>query len=343
METDTFTIEALFDFLSNDIKTISLIGLEKNVGKTTFLNFLLNGLAAKRIPVLVLSIGRDGEPIDSLENTRKPDILIYEGDCFLTISELLKNPSGVEIIEAFDEKVSGSKVLLVRALQETKVQLINPGNQTIVSRLIRRSINKCGKCSVLIDGALDRLSHGSSALVDGVFICTGVQVEGTLEQMIEQTKDLVENLEKNTCNAEAKRIISERRPEINTLIIRNHQINECIPGTLLDSAELDEKIKNNDIIYTTGVLTDKIIKRLVDKNFGFTIALTDGTKCHVTQKTKAMMKRKGIMFKVLNQIPVYGLSVNSVGIRRSMNPSKVLTAFKEAFKDKWVFDTKYFI
>jgi aerobic-type carbon monoxide dehydrogenase small subunit (CoxS/CutS family) len=343
METDAFSIEAFFDFLSNNQKVISIIGMEKNVGKTTLLNYLLRGLADKGLPVLILSIGRDGESVDALEKTKKPGIMVYNGGCFLTIRELLKTPSAVEILETFNEKVSGSKVLLARALQKTEIQLINPGNQKVVSRMIHSSFNRCGKCTVLIDGALDRLSHGASNLVDGVFICTGVQVEGTLVQIIEKTKELVDNLENSTCTDEIKRLISDCKAEFGTVIIRNHHINACMTGTLLDSTELDEKIKNNDIIYTTGVLTDKIIKRFGEKDLRCTIVLIDGTKCHVSQRAKAMMTRKGIDLKVLNQIPVYGLSVNSVGIRRSMNPSKVLMAFKEVFKDKWVFDTQYFI
>ncbi|MFW6263626.1 MAG: hypothetical protein ACOC34_06290, partial [Thermotogota bacterium] len=67
----------------------------------------------------------------------------------------------------------------------------------------------------------------------------------------------------------------------------------------------------------------------------------DGTQCHLSQRYHALMERRGIALRLLNSIPVYGLSVNSVGIRRSMNPSKVLKAFREAFKDKWVFDTQY--
>ncbi|MEA1884461.1 MAG: hypothetical protein U9N62_08095 [Thermotogota bacterium] len=342
MEKETFSIETFFDFLSNDHKVISIIGMEKNVGKTTLLNYLLKVMAEKGLPVLVLSIGRDGEPVDVLEKTKKPDITVYAGGCFLTIRELLKTPTAVEIVETFNEKISGSKVLLARALQNTEIQLINPGNQKVVSNMIRNSIKRCGKCTVFIDGALDRLSHGASNLVDGVFICTGVQVEGTLDQIIDKTKELVDNLENSTCDDEMLRLISECKSEFRTFIIRNDQIEACMAGTLLDSTELDEKIKNNDIIYTTGVLTDKIIKRLGEKDLRYTIVLIDGTKCHVSHRYKAIMTRKGIVLKVLNQIPVYGLSVNSVGIRRSMNPSKVLTAFEEAFKDKWVFDTQYF-
>ena len=341
MEKDTFSINSFFDFLSATPKVISIIGMEKNVGKTTLLNYFLKEMAERSLAVLVLSIGRDGETVDAVENTRKPAIMIDKGGCFITIKELIKTPSTVEILESFDEKISGSKMLLARALQNTEIQLINPGNQQNVSRMIQSSVNRCGSCSVFIDGALDRMSHGSSALIDGVFVCTGVQVDGLFSQVIEKTKLLITNLENRVCNQEIQRLITDSVSDYGTIIIRNGQLIHCIAGTLLDSTELDEKIKNNDIIYTTGVLTDKIIKRLLDREVRVTIVLIDGTKCHISQRYNAIIERKGIAISVLNTIPVYGLSVNSVGIRQSMNPSKVLTAFQKAFKDKWVFDTTY--
>jgi len=341
METDTFSIAPIFDRLRTHQKIISIIGLEKNVGKTTLLNALLKGMAERGFQTLVLSIGRDGEQIDALEKTRKPGILIYKGSCFISIGELIKRPSAVEILEVFDEKVSGSKLILARALQNTQVQLINPGDQKRLNRIIRISIQKSGSHTVFIDGALDRLSHGSSTLIDGVFVCTGVQVEGSLPQVIEKTKTLIANLENQECAPEIREIIRSEENKCGSMIVRNHRMNSCIPGAFLDTKELDEKIKNNDIIYTAGVLTDAIIKRFIDKDLKVTVVLMDGTKCQVSQRYRIKMIRKGILLRVLNTIPVYGLSVNSIGIRRSMNPSKVLTAFQESFKDKWVFDTTY--
>src|SRR6056297_1806625 len=108
METDTFSIEELFDFLAAKQRVISIIGMEKNIGKTTLLNFLLKGMYERSLPTLVMSVGRDGEAIDSVENTPKPEIIVYKGGCFLTITELITTPSSVEILETFDVKVSGS-------------------------------------------------------------------------------------------------------------------------------------------------------------------------------------------------------------------------------------------
>ena len=341
METNTFSIEELFDFLAAKQRVISIIGMEKNIGKTTLLNFLLKGMYERSLPTLVMSVGRDGEAIDSVENTPKPEIIVYKGGCFLTINELITTPSSVEILETFDVKVSGSKVILARALADTKIQLVNPANQMMLSKLIDQGVRHCGKCTVLIDGALDRFSHGSTSLIDGVFVCAGVQTAGDLPLIIKKTKLLIGYLECTESEDYIRRLIRNNEIEKGSAIIRDRKAVACITGTLLDTTELDEKIKNNDIIYTTGVITDKIMKRFIDRELNVTIVLIDGTRCHISQRYSLIINRKRIAIRVLNRIPVYGLAVNSVGIRRSMNPSKVLKDFREAFKDLRVFDTRY--
>jgi len=341
METKTFSINHLFDFFTEKSQIISIIGMDKNVGKTTLLNFLLKELQNRHVPTLVLSIGRDGEANDSVENTSKPPIIIYKGGCFLTIKELIRTPSSIEILECFNSKVSGSKIILGHALQDTQIQLVNPANQKVLSEMIRISLERCGGGTVFIDGALDRLSHGSSSLIDGVFVCAGVQSEGDLSEIIKKTRLLISHLQNEVCDKKIKQLILKQALEKGTLLIRNEEIIDCIQGTLIDTTDLDEKIKNNDIIYTTGVITDKIINRFIEREQIITMVLIDGTKAHISQRYCAIMHRMGIRLQIINRIPVYGLSINSVGIRRSMNPSKVLKCFREAFKGIHVFDTTY--
>ena len=63
--------------------TISIVGLEKNTGKTECLNYIL-----KRVPfdkkVGVSSIGIDGEYKDQVTFGSKPEIFLREGMLFTT-------------------------------------------------------------------------------------------------------------------------------------------------------------------------------------------------------------------------------------------------------------------
>ena len=64
-------------------KRISIIGMEKNVGKTTLLNKLIADIG-KTKKLGLTSIGRDGEDIDVVTNTDKPRIYVREGSIIAT-------------------------------------------------------------------------------------------------------------------------------------------------------------------------------------------------------------------------------------------------------------------
>ena len=71
-----------YKFIEN-YKRISIIGMEKNVGKTTLLNKLIADIG-KTKKLGLTSIGRDGEDIDVVTNTDKPRIYVREGSIIAT-------------------------------------------------------------------------------------------------------------------------------------------------------------------------------------------------------------------------------------------------------------------
>jgi hypothetical protein len=77
-----------------NIKRLSLIGLSKNVGKTTTTNHLLETLVAERsyrVDELALtSLGLDGEAVDALTGLPKPRYIPQEGLLVATTVDLLR-------------------------------------------------------------------------------------------------------------------------------------------------------------------------------------------------------------------------------------------------------------
>ncbi|MDY6895165.1 MAG: hypothetical protein SVO01_07110, partial [Thermotogota bacterium] len=69
------------------MKSVSIVGLEKNTGKTETINYLLKTLN-KRIGIT--SIGLDGEPIVQLTSMPKPHIGIVKGTIFATAEKYYK-------------------------------------------------------------------------------------------------------------------------------------------------------------------------------------------------------------------------------------------------------------
>ncbi|MBR4980513.1 MAG: hypothetical protein IKY05_03315, partial [Bacteroidales bacterium] len=56
-------------------KSLSIVGLEKNTGKTVCLNYILERLPSTGYSVAVTSIGIDGESKDQVTGTQKPEIV----------------------------------------------------------------------------------------------------------------------------------------------------------------------------------------------------------------------------------------------------------------------------
>ena len=83
----------------NETKTMSIVGMCKNAGKTTMLNWLLTG-GHLRGTLGLTSIGRDGESTDVVTGTEKPGIFVREGTLIATAKDMLRlGDTTLEIME----------------------------------------------------------------------------------------------------------------------------------------------------------------------------------------------------------------------------------------------------
>ena len=65
-------------------RSMSIVGLEKNTGKTECLNYVLKRLEHSGKQLAVTSIGIDGEGTDQVTLTQKPEIELYNDVIFVT-------------------------------------------------------------------------------------------------------------------------------------------------------------------------------------------------------------------------------------------------------------------
>ena len=73
----------------HSVKTMSIVGMCKNAGKTTMLNWLLEQGRLQGVLGLT-SIGRDGESTDVVTGTEKPGIFVREGTLIATAQDMLR-------------------------------------------------------------------------------------------------------------------------------------------------------------------------------------------------------------------------------------------------------------
>lgn len=65
-------------------RSLAIVGLEKNTGKTECLNYLLRQIGKMDGQFALTSIGIDGESRDQVCQTPKPEIEVPEGMIFVT-------------------------------------------------------------------------------------------------------------------------------------------------------------------------------------------------------------------------------------------------------------------
>ena len=113
--------------LSKKYKTLSIVGMAKNAGKTTALNYLIEEADDEGVVLGITSTGRDGETTDVVTGTDKPRVFLYE-DTIVSVPSQLYDlaEAGLEIVKKTDYRTSIGEVLLCRVCDSGYVQIAGP-------------------------------------------------------------------------------------------------------------------------------------------------------------------------------------------------------------------------
>ena len=178
-------------------KSCSIVGLEKNTGKTECFNYVMQRLPLDKIRVAVSSIGIDGETTDQVTKTAKPEIFLREGVYFGTsekhyLTKLLTS----ELLEISDENTSLGNIVIGKALTPGKLLLSGPSS----TNGLHRWMNEMQKYDIgltIIDGALSRLSLASPAVSESMILATGAAYSANINTLVQKTAFVVQmiNLE----------------------------------------------------------------------------------------------------------------------------------------------------
>ena len=79
---------ALLSELAEKYNTLSIVGMSKNAGKTTALNYLIEEAMDEGVNIGVTSTGRDGETQDLVTGTEKPRVYL-DIDTLVAVPEFL--------------------------------------------------------------------------------------------------------------------------------------------------------------------------------------------------------------------------------------------------------------
>ncbi|MBM7560165.1 hypothetical protein [Marinitoga litoralis] len=288
------------------MKSISIVGLEKNTGKTETLNYVLKKINKT---IGITSIGIDGESIDQVTSTPKPEIEIKEGTIFATTEKFYKQKRFTsEILSIEDDlRTSLGRIVIARALEKGKVILAGPQSANKIKILIDRLI-KYGAELVLIDGALSRLSPASPVITDAMILATGAALSLNLNELVKKTKHIVNliQLDESELNEQLVNL------EDGIYVIKDN-IEKLPINSLLSFDKLEKHIlEYGEKFYITGALTDRFIKYLTKQKdlSNIELIVKDFTKIFLTPETYNIFVKKGGSIKVLKKTRLIAITIN---------------------------------
>ena len=168
------------------VRSMSIVGMCKNAGKTTMLNWLLAHSGRGRVLGLT-SIGRDGESPDVVTGTEKPSIFVPAGTLIATAKDMLwLGDVTKEILVSTGIPTPLGEVIIMRARSDGYVQLAGPSITTQL-KSVSQTFFDLGAEQSIIDGALGRKSLGARQVAEGIVLCTGASYHMRMEKVIADT------------------------------------------------------------------------------------------------------------------------------------------------------------
>jgi hypothetical protein len=290
--------------------------MDKNVGKTTVLNHIINKTRGKVLLGLT-SIGRDGEDKDRVTGTEKPRIYIESGTLIATAKECLcKGDITREILETTGINTPMGEVVIAKALSDGYVELGGPSINAYM-KTICDNLYKLGGKLILVDGALSRTSLASPAITEGCILSTGASLNRNINNVVEMTRHTVELL---SLEKEADReVLSVANSQLSSsriaFIYKNKRFKELKLTTALEASKSIVENLNNEVshILIRGVITDKLLVDVIkstDKYKGVTILVEEGTKLFIGKETFYKFQKLGGVIKTLEKINLICLTCN---------------------------------
>ncbi len=298
--------------MQKNYKTISIIGLAKNAGKTVTLNYLIDKAYEENITIGITSTGRDGESSDLVTNTEKPTIFVTEGVLVATAKQaLLMSDAKLEILETTDFKTAMGEVIIARVRHSGNIQIAGPVNSTDI-KTVSDMLHNFGAEIVFVDGAIDRKAASSPLITDACVIATGAVLSRDMKKVIEKTAYTVECYQLNQVE---NNIRKKLKKGCSTCIVDDMGEIACLyEETGISAAKiLSENINSaTRYVYVKGAITSMLLNELSKSNFAksFKLVIDDATKIFVELRDWNEAKKRGLKIEVLDSIKILALTIN---------------------------------
>ena len=326
----------LIKTIIKEYKIISIIGLAKNVSKTTTLNHIIKVLKGE-YKLGLTSIGRDGEKYDAITSLPKPRIHVEAGTYLATAQQSLENSEvKSKVVKKTGISTPMGEIQIIKTLSKGLVELAGPSINSELKQVCNDLLH-LGCDIVLIDGAFDRRSYASPLISQATILSTGASVSKKMNEVIDLTYHTINLLsiqkEKDSQIVNlANDIISKTKIGV---IDEDHSIKVLQLATALDSVEeiLQEISPLSQYLVINGAITDRFLEEFMKKTDYYKnikILVPDATKLFLNKAVFEKYLKKGGIIRVLNQIRLLILTINPTSpLGYQFDKSKFLCELKK--------------
>lgn len=295
-------------------KSLSIVGLEKNTGKTECLNYVLSRLRDSRKQIALTSIGIDGENRDQVTQTHKPEIELNEGMMFVTSeTHYAKRRLFSEVIDVSRQTTSLGRLVTAKTIHSGKVMLSGPANNAEIVRLIA-DLKAKGVDLTIVDGALSRKSLGSPAVTEAMILATGAALSANIPQLVFKTQYVYDLIQLTEINSELKPKFRGIENGIWALDESGEVKDTGISSVLMIKKEKDKLFQFGTDFFVSGAVTDQFLDFLKNQKQVNKIRLIirDFTRVFANPETYYAFVKKGGEIQVLDKTNLVAITINPV-------------------------------
>ena len=298
----------------NDIlnyHSLSIVGLEKNTGKTECLNYVLSRLPISHKRIAVTSIGIDGETTDQVTRTQKPEIVLRQGMFFATSEAHYRLRRLVsELVDVSDESTSLGRVVTAKALTGGKILLSGPSSSSGLKRWMN-DIQRFNIDLAIIDGALSRLSLASPAVSQSMILATGAAYSANLNTLVQKTAFVVELINLNLTSERNIKLLSPHDKGL-WMVDKDGELHYLNAVTSLSQQVHFNGMEKCSTLYVAGALVDSFLEKLRQNKSlrQVEVVVRDFTKIFVSPQQFRLFEKMGGRVTVLQKSKLIAVTVN---------------------------------
>lgn len=290
---------------------VAITGIEKNAGKTTVLNYLLqnrrNGVDA------ITSIGYDGEEIDQVTATDKPRIYVGRGTLVATARDLIRYCDfSREILQMTGLHTPMGEVVIMRAQSDGYARIAGPSIISHMNSLVA-TLKTLSAARIIIDGAAARKSGAAIAAADTCILAAGASYSPDMEALVQQTlhiaglltlpeaKDLPDNYNAGSENA-CHLVFDDDSTEL---------IGDSFSEQTIDL--IGNEIRRIKSAIFKGAVPSAIFDRIAARRTSardLSLIAEDGTRMMISPRRFQELNSAGIMLKVRRPVNLAAITVN---------------------------------